>query len=123
MLPRLHEEQLLKLIYGVKVSSKSSLANLCLVNKRFNDIFSQFLYKHITFTPSLLYTKRLWALINNRCLRLTQVLSFGPKDGFDVLPLHQIPGMKTSLGREVACLGRIITQCSNVHTLRYVGMI
>lgn len=110
----------------MQISTKSSLLALCLVNHRFNDIFSQFLYRRLSLTNSILQPTYLFSLTHNPYLRLTQVLSLDLKDnGFDHQDSFDLSHTERRLeGDGLAWvqegLMRVVQKCQNLHTLRYV---
>ncbi|KUI64403.1 hypothetical protein VM1G_11197 [Cytospora mali] len=118
----------LLVLMGDHVSSNSSLQDLCLVNQRFNDIFSEFLYRRISLTATALQPKNVLELVHNPRLHFTRVISLYQKD---MLWLDHFPDCERvdregraywNLPRESmnwiekAVVG-IIRKCPNLHTL------
>ncbi|KUI59240.1 hypothetical protein VP1G_06504 [Cytospora mali] len=121
----------LLVLMGDHLPSNWSHQDLCLVNQRFNDIVSQFLYRRISLTATALQPKNVLELVHNPRLHFTRVISLHQKD---MLWLDHFPDCdrvdregraywnlpKESINWIEKAVVGIIRKCPNLHTLCYM---
>lgn len=107
--------------------SLGDLASLCRVDRRFNAVFSQFLYKHVRLDFSFLQPENLARYSTSRRFMNTTILTSDETTQFCARDVpgysHGFGGLKTNQATDWACdlvlkagIG-ILRHAPNVHTI------